>query len=218
MTELEELPSIHAVRPIEREERHLARKDVVARCLEPGLTRDSLEPFVKRCAARDFLLPVGTDIADKRAPYLYELDSVLIAKCLHTLSLTTMDVAHSDGLDGIGRAVSWAMKAPNLNDHFPDGIPKGLNRQAYLSQFGPSPAAWAILDHRRGVTGWSLHVAWTIDGTGRKRVGAKLWNIGNGFTPTMWPEESEPLVPHAETVLSLDRILPIILADREGMN
>lgn len=213
----QEFPTLHVLPPLEREPSHLTRKSVVTRCLEPGLTRESVEAFVKNCAARDFLRPVGIDGGDGRAPYLYEVDSALIAKCLHTLALGTMDVAYSDGVDGIGRAVSLAMKAFAVEDHFPNGVPKGENLQTYFSAFGPSPAAWAILDHRRGVTGWSLHVAWTIDGTGRKRVGAKLWNIGNGFTPNLFGG-SEPLVPHAETVLSLDRILPIILADREGMN
>jgi len=210
----QEFPTIHYLPPVDRQPSHLSRKDVVARCLEPGLARESMEPFVKKCAARDFLRPVGIDAADKRAPYLYEIDSALIAKCLHTLSFASIEV---DGPDAIGRAVSLAMKAQNLSDHFPDGIPKGLNRQAYLRQFGESPSDWAILDYQRGVTGWSLHVAWTLDDAGKKHVGAKLWNVQNGFMPNLFGGP-EPVIPHAETVLSLDRILPIILGDREGMN
>lgn len=214
MTE-QEAPTIHVLPPLERQPSHLTRKDLVTRCLEPGLTRDSVDPFFKRFKTEDFLRPVGVDGGDGRAPFLYEIDSALIFKCLHTLSVAGIEV---DGPIGTGRSVSIAMKAFAVEDHFPNGVPKGENLQTYFRAFGPSPAAWAILDYRRGVTGWSLHVAWTLDGAGRKRVGAKLWNIGNGFTPTMWPKEPEPLVPHAETVISLDRILPIILADREAMN
>lgn len=210
----QEFPTIHYLPPLDRQPSHLSRKDVVARCLEPGLARDSLEPFVKKCAARDFLRPVGIDAADKRAPFLYEVDSALIAKALHTLSFASIEV---DGPDAIGRAVSLAMKAFAVEDHFPNGVPKGENLNAYFRAFGPSPAAWAILDYRRGVMGWSLHVAWTLDGAGQKRVGAKLWNIGNGFTPNLF-HGSEPVIPHAEVVLSLDRILPVILGNREGMN
>jgi hypothetical protein len=75
----------------------------------------------------------------------------------------------------------------------------------------------ALSRYRRGVTGWSLHVASMLDGAGQKRVGAKLWNIGNGFTPNLF-SGLEPVIPHAEVVLSLNRILPIILGNREGMN
>lgn len=217
MTEPDETKTIHLVKRMERQPHHLTRRDLVARCLEAGLTRDTIEPFAKKCAARDFLRPVGIDAADKRAPFLYAEDSVLIMKCLHTLSLTTLDVAYSDGPDGIGRAVSNAMKGFSINDHFPNGVPKGESLHTYFSQFGASPADWVLLDSQRGVTGWSLHVAWTLDGAGRKRVEAKLWNIGNGFTPNLFGGP-EPLIPHAETVIAMDRILPIITADRQGMN
>ncbi len=65
--------------------------------------------------------------------------------------------------------------------------------------------------------GWSLHVAWTLDGAGQKRVGAKLWNVLNGFTPNLFGGP-EPVIPHAEVILPMDRILPVILGNRQGMN
>ena len=99
-----------------------------------------------------------------------------------------------DGPDAIGRAVSLAMKAFAVEDHFPNGVPKGENLNAYFRAFGPSPAAWAILDYRRGVTGWFLHVAWTLDGAGQKRIGAKLWKSGTASrrTSSTAPNPSSP--------------------------
>jgi hypothetical protein len=212
----EDRPTFSPLAPIERGPDHFSRKDIIARCVEPGISREALEPQVKRFASAGFLRPVGVDANDGRSPVLYERDSVLIAKCLHLLIGTSMDVVHEEG--GIGRAVAIALKSFAFDDHFPNGIPKGENRHGYFSAFGINPAWWVLHDYERGVGGWTLHVGWTINPDGKRQVGAKLWNAVNGFTPEMWPGESEPLVAHAETVVALDRFLPMIYRDAKGLH
>lgn len=170
--------------------------------MEPGIDRDRLASQVRQFAKRDYLAPLGVDANDGRNPYLYGLDSALIAKVLSTLAFTSLDImAGDDGPACIGRAVSNALKF------------HGAARDA---RFGRNPASRVLLDYRNGVEGWSLHVRWMIDDYGHKRVAARLWNVPQGIMPSFMPDP-EPL-PHAEIVIALDRILPIITADRKGMN
>jgi hypothetical protein len=186
--------------------------------MEPGLDRGKVASQVRKYAGLGLLRPVGIDEDDGRKPFLYEMDSVLIAKTLSTLGWTTLDiVAGGDGPDSIAREVSTALKGFNLGDVFPDGVPKGENVQATLKRLGGWPAARVLLDWNQGVGGWSLHVRWFVDdATGKRRVRCKLWNASNGFTPSFM-SYPEPL-PHAEIIVPFDRLLPVITSNRKAMN
>lgn len=195
-------PVLEFCEPIERKPGHMLAQDLVSRCMEPGLDRDRLASQVRKYAKMNFLAPLGVDAKDGRNPYLYGIDSALIAKVLATLGWASLDiVAGDDGPACIGRAVSNALK---------------FHSTARDSRLGRNPASRVLLDYHNGVDGWSLHIRWLIDDAGFKRVVAKLWNVPHGIMPPFMGDP-EPL-PHAEVVLSLDRILPVILGNREGMN
>lgn len=195
-------PILELIQPIERKPGHLLAKDIVDRCLEPGLEREHLSNQMRQFAKRNYLAPLGVDANDGRNPYLYAEDSALIAKVLSVLAFSSLDIhAGDDGPACIGRTVSNALK---------------FHGSARDAKFGRNPAARVLLDWQRGVEGWSLHLRWMIDDTGQKRVAARLWNVPHGIMPPFMPDP-EPL-PHAEMVISLDRVLPIITADRAGMN
>jgi len=217
-TETGEPQALEFCPPIKREPQHLFPQDIVDRCMEPGLDRNAVTSQVRKYAGKGLLRPVGVDEDDGRKPFLYEMDSVLIAKVLSTLGWTTLHiVADSEGPDTIAREVSTALKGFNLTDLFPQGVPKGLNVNAFLIEQGRTPARRILLDWANGVSGWSVHVRWFVDdATGKRRVRCKLWNAPNGFMPSFMPDP-EPLA-HAEMVISLDRVLPIITVDRGGMN
>lgn len=195
-------PVLEICPPVERQPGHLLAQDIVSRCMEPGLDRDRLASQVRKYAKMQFLAPLGVDANDGRNPYLYGIDSALIAKVLSTLGWASLDiVAGADTPACIGREVAHALK---------------LHPSAREAKTGGTPALRVIRDFMEGMGGWSLHVRWMIDDTGRKRVAARLWNVPQGYMPPFMGDP-EPLA-HAEVVISLDRILPIILADREGMN
>ena len=216
--EIDEPHALEFCPPIKREARHLLPQDIVDRCMEPGLDRAAVASQVRKYASKSLLRPVGVDEDDGRKPFLYEFDSVLIAKALSTLGWTTLHiVADSEGPDTIAREVSTALKGFNLSDFFPQGVPKGLNVNAYLNERGGSPARRILMDWADGIGGWSLHVRWFIDdATGKRRVRCKVWNAPKGFMPSFMPDP-EPL-PHAEIIVPFDRLLPVITANRKGMN
>lgn len=201
-TEPSDHPALELVGPIERQPGHLLAGDIVSRCMEPGLDSGLLANQMRQFAKRDYLAPLGVDANDGRNPYLYALDSALIAKALSTLAFSSLDIyAGDDGPACIGRAVSNALKF------------HGGARDAKIAR---NPATRILLDYRNGVEGWSLHVRWLIDDNGQKRVAARLWNVPQGHMPSFMPDP-EPL-PHAEIMVTFDRILPVITADRKAMN
>ncbi len=199
---------------------------IVNRCLEPGLDKATLTSQVRSYHQRNYLTPFGTDKTDARGAYLYAIDQVLVAKVLATLNFAGLDLKDrdTDDFSGLGHMASLCLKAHSLNDHFPNrDFPD--DPSSYFKQFGRNPASWVILDWERGVLGWSFHARWTIDeATERRRVYCKLWNVQNGFMPRFQPlKDDEPadapdIPPLGEFVIPLDRILPVVLSDREAMN
>ena len=130
-------PVLEFCGPLERQPTHLLQKDILSRCMEPGLDREYLSNQVRQFAKRNYLAPLGVDANDGRNPYLYALDSALIAKVLNTLAFASLDIyAGGDGPACIARAVSNAMKA------------HGSARDA---KFGRNPASRVLLDWQRGV-------------------------------------------------------------------
>nr|WP_306266474.1 hypothetical protein [Pararhizobium sp. IMCC3301] len=221
MTTTDDTPVLEYCPPIERKPGHLTIKTLTDRCHEVPIEWDFVYGIAKKCIQEQHLTPLGVDANDGRNPFLFGQDSALILKVMTTLVLTTAKVFGAEGPDSLGRAVSNALKYHNVSDHFPDGVPKGENVQAYFRQFGRNPASWVILDDERGVKGWSLHVRWFFDDDGQKRCAAKLWNVTTGFMPDFLPNaDGLEALPHAEIIMPMDRILPILKfnRDRSRMN